>query len=69
MNENLTGELLKEIRESKKFTQDEVANLLKVGRNAIVRMESNNRKVSEEELKKLEPNDTIILSFQKIDRS
>lgn len=40
MNENLTGELLKEIRESKKFTQDEVANLLKVGRNDIVRMES-----------------------------
>ena len=54
MNENLTGELLKEKKKKKKLTQDEVANLLNVGRNAIVRMESNNRKVSAEELKKLE---------------
>ena len=52
-NENV-GKLLKEIRESKNFTQDDVANKLNLGRNAIVRIEKGTRKVSAEELKLFE---------------
>ena len=52
-NENV-GKLLKEIRESKNLTQDDVANALKIGRNAIVRIEKGTRKVSAEELQLFE---------------
>lgn len=54
MNDYLIGKLFKEIRESKDMTQDDVASYLGVGRNAIVRIEQGNRKISGEELIKLE---------------
>lgn len=54
MNDYIVGKLFKEIRESKNLTQDDVAKALNVGRNAIVRIEQGMRKISAEELIKLE---------------
>ena len=54
MNGEIVGKLFKEIRESKNLTQEDVANVLNVGRNAIVRIEQGTRKISADELIKLE---------------
>ena len=54
MNDRIVGKLLKEIRESKNLTQEDVADALNVGRNAIVRIEQGSRKISADELIKLE---------------
>ena len=54
MVDKLIGLLLKEIRESKRITQDEAAKFLDVDRNAIVRIEQGKRKISVGELYKIE---------------
>jgi len=54
MDDVNVGKLLKNIRESKNLTQEDVANALNIGRNAIVRIEQGNRKISADELIKLE---------------
>ena len=54
MDDIIVGKLFKEIRESKKLTQEDVASVLGVGRNAIVRIEQGTRKISADELIKLE---------------
>ena len=53
MNKNI-GELLKKIRESKNLTQEEVGKLLKLGRDAIIKIEKGTRKISAEELQQFE---------------
>ena len=50
MDDVNVGKLLKNIRESKNLTQEDVANALNIGRNAIVRIEQGNRKISADEL-------------------
>ena len=52
-NENV-GKLLKEIRESKDLTQEEVGKELGLGRDAIIKIEKGTRKISAEELKQFE---------------
>lgn len=42
------------MRESKKITQEELANILGINRNSIVRIEQGKRKISVEELSKIE---------------
>lgn len=54
MSDLNVGKLIKLIRESKNLTQDQVAEELGVGRNAIVRIEQGTRKISADELIKLE---------------
>ena len=54
VNDKIVGKLFKEIRESKNFTQEDVAKTLNIGRNAIVRIEQGTRKISADELLKLE---------------
>lgn len=54
MDDRIVGNLLKEIRESKNLTQEEVAIALGVGRNAIVRLEKGERKITADELMKIE---------------
>lgn len=54
MNDLNVGKLVKNIRESKNLTQDQVAEELGIGRNAIVRIEQGMRKISADELIKLE---------------
>ena len=48
------GNLLKEIRESKKLTQEEVGKTLNLGRDAIIKIEKGTRKLRVDELKKIE---------------
>ena len=50
MNQDKVGKYLKKIREDLKLTQEEVANKLNIGRDAIIRIENGNRKISAEEL-------------------
>ena len=45
------GEFLKELREYKNLTQEEVAKKIGIGRDAIIRIEKGTRKISSEELK------------------
>ena len=53
MSSRNIGKYLKEIREHKDMTQEELANMIDVGRDAIVRIEKGNRKVSFLELEKI----------------
>lgn len=53
MNDKEIGEKLKEIREKLGYTQNEVAEKLGIGRDAIIRIEKGTRKISVEEFKKL----------------
>ena len=50
--EKVVGKLRK-VREYMELTQEQVANILDIGRDAIIRIEKGTRKVSAEELKKL----------------
>lgn len=52
MNDEKVGKYLKKIREDLKLTQEEVANKLNLGRDAIIRIENGIRKISVEELNK-----------------
>jgi len=52
-NENV-GKLLKEIRESKSLTQEEVGKELGLGRDAMIKIEKGTRKISAGELKQFE---------------
>ena len=54
METNKIGKLLKNIRESKGLTQEEVGKTLKLGRDAMIKIEKGVRKISAEELKSLE---------------
>ena len=54
MEINNIGNLLKEIRESKCLTQEEVGNALKLGRDAIIKIEKGTRKLRIDELRQLE---------------
>ena len=54
MESQKVGKLLKRIRESKNLTQEEVGKALKIGRDAIVKIEKGTRKISAEELMALE---------------
>ena len=54
MKVNNVGKLLKNIRESKNLTQEEVGKELKLGRDAIIKIEKGTRKISAEELKLFE---------------
>lgn len=47
------GKLLKKVRENLKMTQEEIAEKLDVGRDAIIRIEKGTRKIKAEELNKL----------------
>ena len=51
-SENI-GKYLKEVREHNNMTQEELANTIEVGRDAIIRIEKGNRKVSFNELEKI----------------
>ena len=51
-SENI-GKYLKEIREHHNMTQEELANTIEVGRDAIIRIEKGSRKVSFNEFKKI----------------
>ena len=53
MNNEKVGKYLKKIREDLGLTQEEVASKLKIGRDAIIRMENGKRKISAEELNDL----------------
>ncbi len=53
MNQEQIGLILKKLREERNLTQEEVASILELGRDAIIRMEKGTRKISAEELKKL----------------
>jgi len=44
------GDVLKNARENSGFTQEEVADMLKIGRDAIIRIEKGTRKITAEEL-------------------
>ena len=48
------GKLLKSIRESKDLTQEKVGKDLKIGRDAVIKIEKGTRKVRADELKKFE---------------
>ena len=52
--DNNVGELLRKIRESKNLTQEEVGNILGLGRDAMIKIEKGTRKISAEELKRFE---------------
>ena len=54
MEAKKVGNLLKEIRESKKLTQEEVGKTLNLGRDAIIKIEKGTRKLRADELKKIE---------------
>lgn len=54
MKEENVAKLIKKMRESKKITQVELANILGISRNAIVRIEHGKRKIDVEELNKIE---------------
>ena len=54
MNDVNVGKILKEVRKSKNLTQEDVARVLGVGRSSIVQLEQGARKISAEELFKLE---------------
>ena len=54
MENKIIGNLLKNIRESKKLTQDEVGKALNLGRDAIIKIEKGTRKLGAEELKLFE---------------
>ncbi len=47
------GKKIKKLREERNLTQESVASSLKIGRDAVIRMESGKRKVSADELNKL----------------
>lgn len=53
MSSKNIGKYLKEIREHNDMTQEELANKLKMGRDAIIRIEKGTRKVSITELEKI----------------
>ena len=53
MNQEQIGLILRKLREERSLTQEEVASNLDLGRDAIIRIEKGNRKISAEELKKL----------------
>ena len=53
MNSNNVGKIFKEFREHNDMTQEELANKLKMGRDAIIRIEKGTRKVSITELEKI----------------
>jgi glucose-1-phosphate thymidylyltransferase len=53
VNDINVGKTFKNIREKRKLTQEELAEALDVGRNAIVRIEQGLRKISADELLKL----------------
>jgi len=53
MNSKNVGKYLKEVREHNEITQEELANAIEVGRDAIVRIEKGIRKVSFLELEKI----------------
>ena len=48
------GNLLKNIRESKKMTQEEVGKALDLGRDAIIKIEKGTRKIKADELRQFE---------------
>lgn len=48
------GNLLKKIRESKNITQEEAGKTLKIGRDAIIKIEKGTRKLRADELKEIE---------------
>ena len=47
------GEVLRRARENMGFTQEEVADKLEIGRDAIIRIEKGTRKITAEELHEL----------------
>ena len=47
------GDILKIARENNGYTQEEIAKLLNVGRDAIIRIEKGTRKVTADEIHKL----------------
>lgn len=54
MEVNNVGNLLKNIRESKKMTQEEVGKALDLGRDAIIKIEKGTRKIKADELRQFE---------------
>lgn len=50
INANKLGERLKEAREYLNLTQEQVAKILDIGRDAIIRIEKGTRKITSEEL-------------------
>ena len=52
MKNNLIGRNLKFLREKSNMTQEQVASIIGLGRDAIIRIENGNRKVEVEELEK-----------------
>lgn len=52
VNYKKVGEKLRKAREYLKLTQEQVANILNIGRDAIIRIEKGSRKIDAEELSK-----------------
>lgn len=61
MEDQEIGKLLKEIRESKGLTQEEVGKYLNIGRDAVIKIEKGTRKVRADELKMFESYYNVVL--------